>query len=427
MDSAHLSLEVLARWLAGDLSHDEVLRDVVPHLVERCPTCRRREKEIRRLQEEVGHWSETVAFFEGREAPGQLAALEVLPFEEQIRRVQEDESLQTWGLCQLLLRTSLDATRANPVRAVGLADLALEVVRHLTEEAYHPQWRLDLEARTCAVLGNARRVLGEMWSADAAFREAKQLIAKSSSGNLRVEAEILRLEGSLRRCQRRFVEARALTERALALSRDASDGLGVAKALLKLAKISEESGDLERGLADLRAADAEVAAAGDPHLLTCLRLNVVHALVQLGRFQDAAALVEEVGALIERNGELLDHLRWRWTLAKIAHGQGERERAERELREVQASFFDHRMAYDAALVSLDLAILLAQDGRTEEIKVIALEVMPLFESREVHREALVALLLFQRAAEEERLTAQLAQHVATYLRRERRTGRVPDA
>ena len=40
--------------------------------------------------------------------------------------------------------------------------------------------------------------------------------------------------------------------------------------------------------------------------------------------------------------------------------------------------------------------------------------------RDVHREAIVALLIFQRACEEERLTVELVQQLAAYLRRERR-------
>ncbi|HEV7519261.1 MAG TPA: hypothetical protein VGR07_23475, partial [Thermoanaerobaculia bacterium] len=74
----------------------------------------------------------------------------------------------------------------------------------------------------------------------------------------------------------------------------------------------------------------------------------------------------------------------------------------------------------AALVSLDLAVLYANEGRTQELKRLAAELMPIFESRDVHREAIAALVMFQHAAEEERLTAQLAENLAASLRRERR-------
>jgi len=46
--------------------------------------------------------------------------------------------------------------------------------------------------------------------------------------------------------------------------------------------------------------------------------------------------------------------------------------------------------------------------------------MPAFESREVHREAMAALIMFQNACEEERLTVELARHLAAFLQRERK-------
>jgi hypothetical protein len=57
----------------------------------------------------------------------------------------------------------------------------------------------------------------------------------------------------------------------------------------------------------------------------------------------------------------------------------------------------------------------------EDLKKLAAELMPVFESRDVHREAIVALLMFQRACEEERLTVDLVRQLSEFLRRERRS------
>lgn len=70
-----------------------------------------------------------------------------------------------------------------------------------------------------------------------------------------------------------------------------------------------------------------------------------------------------------------------------------------------------------ALLSLDLALLLSQQGRTEELKRLAAELMTVFAAQEVHREATAALVLFQRACDEERVTAELIARLATLLRR----------
>jgi hypothetical protein len=73
------------------------------------------------------------------------------------------------------------------------------------------------------------------------------------------------------------------------------------------------------------------------------------------------------------------------------------------------------MGYDAALVSLDLAIVYAHQHRLDELKQLALEIVPVFESRDVHREAIAALVMFQQACQEERLTAELARHLSGLL------------
>ncbi len=104
--------------------------------------------------------------------------------------MEEDEDLHAWGLCQLLLTKSREAVFSDPAQAVDLANLALRVVRHLGE-AYDVEWVLDLRARCFAYLGNARRVLGELRSADDAFTKAEACLARSGSGNARYKPRSL--------------------------------------------------------------------------------------------------------------------------------------------------------------------------------------------------------------------------------------------
>src|SRR5436305_10209755 len=46
VSESHPSLEILARWLAGRLEHDEVLAEIAPHRLYRCPECRATHDEI---------------------------------------------------------------------------------------------------------------------------------------------------------------------------------------------------------------------------------------------------------------------------------------------------------------------------------------------------------------------------------------------
>ncbi|HEY4591914.1 MAG TPA: hypothetical protein VIJ61_05870, partial [Thermoanaerobaculia bacterium] len=54
-----------------------------------------------------------------------------------------------------------------------------------------------------------------------------------------------------------------------------------------------------------------------------------------------------------------------------------------------------------------------------ETKRLAAELIPVFQAREIHREALAALIVFQQAAELEQLTAGLIEEIAAYLRQAR--------
>ncbi|MEA2694235.1 MAG: hypothetical protein QOJ16_3622, partial [Acidobacteriota bacterium] len=194
--------------------------------------------------------------------------------------------------------------------------------------------------------------------------------------------------------------------------------------LIKRAKILEERGEPDGAIALLEEAAAIVGGGVQPRLLLCARHNLAFLLTTAERYAEAAALLPEVRRLSRELGNPLDLLRLRWVEGRIAFGtRGGDQAAEAALRQVQKEFFDLRMGYDAALVSLDLAALYAREGRTAEQKALAVEIMPVFESREVNREAMAALLMFQHAAQEERLTADLARQLAAFLKRERRARR----
>ncbi|MBW8878197.1 MAG: hypothetical protein JF614_24815 [Acidobacteria bacterium] len=417
MGEGHPSLETLARWLAGELEHEDVLREVAPHLTASCPVCRLNEEEIRRLQEESGHWSETVAVFETRQAPELARLLEGRSFEEQMRLADENEDLHTWGLCQYLLRETREAVFEDPARAVETALVAIRLARHLGE-AYHPGWVLDLRARAYGYLGNALRVMGELKAADYAFLRAEECFRQSGIGNLTGEAEILSLKASLRLDQRRFQEAYRLIEDTIDQYRTASSPAGLTKSLLKKAKLLKEWGKLEAAIQVLQG--EEVNQIQDPRLLALARHDLLCCLVPMSRLEEAERLLPSVRASYGGIAGPVDWARLRWTEGELAQGFGRTDEAEAAYREVQGKFLEMGKSYDAALVSLDLAALLAGQGRTEELKGIAAEIVPVFESRDVHREAMAALLLFQQACAEERATLELIQQIAAVLRLERR-------
>ncbi|MDP9121805.1 MAG: hypothetical protein M3O15_10660 [Acidobacteriota bacterium] len=419
VEDSHLSLETLAKWLTGRLEPEEMLNQVIPHFLLRCPDCRDRYHEIQRVQEEVGHWDELVVVMEGRMAPELLDRLGELPYEEQLRRIDVDEDLHAWGLCRLLLKKSREAAFENPARAADLANFAVKISRHLGE-SYDPEWVLDLRAAAFAYLGNARRVLGELRSAEDAFHDALGLLGRSTSGNASVEAEILDLMSSLRIDQRRLPEALALVDQVLSIYQEGGRLQEARATMLRKAKLLGEMGRLEEAIELLQVLLGQLDAAEEPRLHRYARFNLLVCLTIAGRYTAAEQLLPEVRELFGEGAQPLDLVRLRWVEGNVAFGLGRVGPAEAAFREVQEEFLKRGMGYDAALVSLDLSILYAQEGATRELKHLASQLLPVFESRDVHREAVAALMLFQHACEQERLTVDLARYLADFLRRERR-------
>jgi hypothetical protein len=97
--------------------------------------------------------------------------------------------------------------------------------------------------------------------------------------------------------------------------------------------------------------------------------------------------------------------------------RGDAGSAETAFVEARRGLIEAGLTYDAALVSLDLALLLADQGRSGEMKGLALEMVPVFRACGVDREAAAALVVFHRAAELESVTASMLRELAALLDR----------
>ena len=130
-------------------------------------------------------------------------------------------------------------------------------------------------------------------------------------------------------------------------------------------------------------------------------------------------MLPHVASLCRRLGNPLDLLRLLWPEARIAASLGETRTAVEIFQRLRREFAHRGIAYDAALVTLELTALYAQEGRTAEVRRLSVEMVRIFRAQKVPREALAALLFFQKAAEHERVTATLAREVAAFLEQAR--------
>jgi hypothetical protein len=177
--------------------------------------------------------------------------------------------------------------------------------------------------------------------------------------------------------------------------------------------------EYERAVDTLNQAGARLDRQADPRLWNLQRLNLATNFCFLGRYQEAADLAEEVEPLVAAAGDKLDRIRILGLRARIAAGLGRPLEALQLFAEARRRFAAETMSYDVALALLEEAVLLLDEGRTAEVKVLALELNQVFDDKGVHREALAALWLFYEAAERETATADLARRVLRYLYRAR--------
>ncbi|HSS79087.1 MAG TPA: hypothetical protein VLV54_20365, partial [Thermoanaerobaculia bacterium] len=82
---------------------------------------------------------------------------------------------------------------------------------------------------------------------------------------------------------------------------------------------------------------------------------------------------------------------------------------------------DADLPYEAALSSLDLAVIWLKAGRNAEVAQLAVGMKWIFEAKGIEREALAALRLFCEAAEREAATVELARRVIADLETARRS------
>jgi tetratricopeptide (TPR) repeat protein len=273
----------------------------------------------------------------------------------------------------------------------------------------------DFYARAAAFQANALRAQNLFQEAEARFAFARLFIQQQGVTDPILIAEIDSCEAVLALDQRRFADAEKLLNRSIHMYTIAGDKSLTAHPMLTLGHLYALRGEHSQAIEILQEA-VHLAGERDRRLALYLRHNLAHYLCEAGAFETAAAVLAEAHDLYEEFPDAFTQHRLAWLEGKIAAGQGRLEEAEHGFRTVRQAFFDDALGYDAALVSIDLALLYARQGRTAELKSLAEQMHLVFVSQEIHREATAALLLFQEAARRDALTLETLEELAAYLR-----------
>jgi tetratricopeptide (TPR) repeat protein len=324
---------------------------------------------------------------------------------------------QSATLVRLLIEESRKHIPGEPEAALHLAELA----RTVANANPRMQEFFDLTVLATAHMANACRVGETPRQAEEHFLHARYVIRTHGVTHPEVLARVDDLEGSLRKDQRLFEKAEELLARAAMLYRLVNAHEDMARVLINLGTVYNQRGDASTAIETTRSALDMLPPGSEPRLYLCGHFNLACQLFAAGRSQETEEILEADADLYKNFADSSTQLRLTWLRGNLAESRGEADPAEQAYREARDGFINHSQGrgYDAAMVSMDLAIFYLRRGRTEGVRRLAEEMVSILAAQDVHREALAALVLFQDAARRDELTIERVSEISVLLRETR--------
>lgn len=307
-----------------------------------------------------------IASLEERAAEAERLVEELLrkPVKERVALLGQ-HGFRNLCLADLLLDASGEATREDAERAEELARLALAIAGQ-PQPKEDLSWSEDVKVRGYCLLGNARRLLRDPRGAEEAFRSAAYHLTQPPDSCER--AFYCRMLALLRQEQGRMDEAVGLYWRAAGIFRETGELLDEGECLAELGLLFVEEGEHDRAVHPLARAAEVVNGERTPGLAARVRLGLALCHAALGhrdlatREEEAAQpFCERVADDDERAGVCELRGRIAALTDRVEEGAGLLEAA-------RLHFLAKGRLHQAALATLDLALLWDEDRRLERLR-----------------------------------------------------------
>jgi tetratricopeptide (TPR) repeat protein len=290
-----------------------------------------------------------------------------------------------------------EASRASRHRdseaMLGFAKLARAAASRLRARELGQKPVADLRALAWAELSSAYRICNDIDHAAHAMNQAIYWCRRGSRSALLL-ARVADLLVSLLAYQRRFPEGHQLLRLVYRTHIEAGNRHLAARALIQRGNLRAWEGSPAKAIPLLRRGFDLLDPDREPQLATQTVWNLVATLVELGRFRSARRLLFRCRSLF---AEVVASDRIRWVEGKIYAGLSDPIRAETAFQQARAGFNAGGEVYRSALVGLDLCALWARLGHVEKIYALSGEIITMFRTMRVAREAIATLLVLQRA------------------------------
>lgn len=409
MKDVHVTPELLRAIHESELPGEVMFRLIWEHFQALCPTCK---AAIEEWQAETRGGDYDSAFENAKKkAEEKVRDVETLKraIDREVReilRLDPEEAVERIKgaskrfrsplLVDRLLDEAAEQLHGDPRRAVELLRCARAIVER-------PEKPLSPELRVRVILNhaNALRVARKHREADIVFQEVRDLMRTEPVISFDLYALRASFEGSQRRDQSNFEQAKKLLSQSILIYRVVGDENEAAKVLLSLSYVHFRLGETVQSLEAIHEALNILDPEEDLSLSAIARQNLASYLCDTGDPRGARHVLHESHAVLARYIEEFEaetsRLAIIWLEGRIARDLEEYERAEEKLVAAAEGFSDLDIGYDTALVLLDLADSYLASGEAEAVRRLVPEIEPLLSASDLNHEVVAALLLFQNA------------------------------
>ena len=258
-------------------------------------------------------------------------------------------------LADRLLSESWSAQPENPHWAEVLAYLALRIAEQPFPRRQAGRVE-EVKARALVLLGNARRLQGDLREADERFRQAASHLTGPPDAEER--ALYCHLLAHLRRDQRREDEVAGLLWWAASIYREIGDVLEEGACLAELGFLFLDEGQVQAAIPPLARACPLLDLHRDALLGLRARLKLAVCYAHAGHPEKAHGLLVAARPLYTRVTDSTQMAEVAWLEGKVTLLSGDRENATDLLSTARRSFLGAGKLYEAALATLDVMLAL---------------------------------------------------------------------
>jgi len=337
-----------------------------------------------------------------------LAELESVSANDRFQRVGEGGGpFATPGAVRALIDRSHASRYKDAGETLHFADLARAAAEACLSEGAGGEMRLaDIRTRAWGQYANALRLSGRLREAEEAFATARGY-RQQGTGDPMLRAWLLERMAPLYIFQKLFKEAIEMCEEAGQVYQELGESHLLASTLIQKAIATLYAGEARLASRILNQAIPLIDNEKDPHLLLAACHNLICCYIDLDRPDQALMLYVEARELYQEFDDPLILLRATRQEGQLLRDLGHLRAAETALLRVRKGYQEKGLAYEMALVSLDLASVYVKLGLVEEVKRTVMTTVPIFHALRVKVETLAALLQLQQVADQEQQALEL--------------------